>query len=186
MKIGYQGDFFSNSEEAAHLLVKKRGIQNAIFIPLISSQNVINALKNKEIDFGVMAIQNKIAGPVLETSLALTKEYEQIDTLALPIHHCLFKKTKTSAINVVTSHIQALLQTKNYRKKFFPYLQEIESEDTALAAKKLSTGEISDSHAIICRKNAGLFYGLFLIKENIEDDKKNETTFGLFQLKNEK
>lgn len=41
----------------------------------------------------------------------------------------------------------------------------------------------SKNYAVICRKNAGKFYGLHLLAENIEDDKSNKTLFGLYKLK---
>lgn len=182
MKIGFQGDLFSNSEEAAFKFSKIHKIKTPCFIPLISSRRVVTALLNKEIDYGVLALENKIAGPVQETLNALSNKIKMIDTLTLPIHHSLFIKNKDSKIDSITSHIQALKQTVKYRKEKFPDIKELEAEDTALAAKKLSTGQYPENYAVICRKNAGEFYHLYLIDENIEDDKTNETLFGLFQL----
>ena len=183
MKIGFQGDLFSNSEEASLQFSKICGLKIDKFIPLISSKRVVESLLNKEIDYGVLAIQNKIDGIVKETEEALTKKIELVDTLSLQIHHSLFKKNKNSKIDFVVSHIQALHQTKEYRRKNLPTIKEIESEDTAIAAKKLSTGIYPENYAVICKKSAGEFYNLFLIDENIEDDKKNKTLFGLFKLK---
>ena len=183
MKIGFQGVLFSNSEEAAIQFAKTHGLKTNQFIPLITSQNVVSALINKKIDYGVLAIQNKIAGIVKETTDALTENIEPIDSLYLPIHHALFKKNKNSKIDFIASHIQALNQTKEYRRKNLPTIKEIESEDSAISAKKLSTGIYPENYAVICKKNAGEFYNLFLIDENIEDDKENETLFGLFKLK---
>lgn len=183
MKIGFQGDLFSNSQEAAIKFSKTLKLSKAEFIPLISSKNVVTALLKDEIQYGVMALRNKIAGIVEETQDALTDKIELVDTLSLHIHHSLFKKNKDAKIEFVSSHIQALNQTKNYRKRYFSFLKEVETEDTALAAQKLSTGFYPENYAVICRKNAGTYYHLFLIKENIEDDKENETIFGLFQLK---
>ena len=131
-----------------------------------------------------MATKNILAGPVVETQNALTKEIDKIDTLDLDIHHFLFTKTKSSNIQYVASHIQALNQTKRTREKLIPNAIEIECADTALAATLLANGTYSENYAIICRKNIGLFYNLFLFAENIEDDSRNKTTFGLFQLKN--
>ena len=183
MKIGFQGDLFSNSEEAAFQFSKIHELKIDKFIPLISSKRVVDALLNKKIDYGVLAIQNKIAGIVKETEEDLTDKIELIDTLSLQIHHSLFKKNKNSKIDFIASHIQALNQTKAYRRKNFSHIKEIESEDTGISAKKLSTGEYPENYAVICKKSAGKFYNLFLIDENIEDDKKNKTLFGLFKLK---
>ncbi len=183
MRIGFQGDLFSNSEEASQIFAKKMHFENVEFIPLISSKNVVKNLITKNIDFGVMATKNIVAGEVIETKKALIPDIELISSLDLPIHHCLFKKTANSSILYVASHIQALQQTKETRKKILNNIPEIECLDTALAAKKLSKGEYPENYAVICRENAGLFFNLTLVAKNIEDDPFNKTTFGLFQLK---
>ena len=138
---------------------------------------------NKEIDFGVMAIKNIVAGNVVETKEALTPKIELFDTLDLPIHHCLFKKSPQSNIEYVASHIQALHQTQETRKKILKNVIEIECTDTALAAKMLFNGEYPENYAVICRENAGNFFNLTLVEKNIEDNPFNTTTFGLFKLK---
>ena len=70
MKIGYQGDIGSNSEEAVRLFVEKLNIRDFELIPLISSKNVVNYLAEGKIDFGVCAVYNSIGGIVLETKEA--------------------------------------------------------------------------------------------------------------------
>lgn len=184
MKIGFQGDIGSNSEIAAQKLAEKFQFQNISFVPLINSQNVVNALSKKQVDYGVMATKNIIAGDVEETLLALTPNIELIDTITLPIHHFLFKKNKTAQIKYVASHIQALKQTQETRKKLFSFdVKEVECSDTALAAKMLSDGIYPDSYGVICREETGKMFQLTLVAKNIEDDKTNQTFFGLFKLK---
>ncbi len=183
MKIGFQGDLFSNSEEASQIFAKKMYFENVEFIPLISSKNVVKNLITKNIDFGVMATKNIIAGDVIETKEALTPNIELISSIDLPIHHCLFKKTENSSILYVASHIQALQQTKETRKKILKDVPEIECSDTSLAAKMLANGKYPENYGVICRENAGLFFNLFLVAKNIEDNPFNTTRFGLFQLK---
>ena len=184
MRIGFQGDYLSNSEEASQKFSEKLNLTNAEFIPLISSQNVVTALLNNQIDFGVMATKNIVAGEVVETKKALTPEIELFDTLDLPIHHCLFKKSHKSSIKYVASHIQALHQTRESRKQILKNVIEIECTDTALAAKMLFNGEYPENYAVICRENAGNFFNLTLMAKNIEDNPFNMTSFGLFKLKN--
>jgi len=187
MRIGYQGDIGSNSEAAAkaYFLNKKEDIpRNSLeYIPLLSSQRVFDALLSGEIDIGVAAIKNSIAGEVQETKKAL--EGVNItckDTIKIPIHHCLFSKKSCSIEKCVKvmSHPQALRQTQGTRAQRFGWLMEYEVGDQAKAAKDLSNGEYPENYAVICRKNAGELDGLKLIAENIEDDPTNETTFGIF------
>jgi len=186
MRIGYQGIIGSNSEEAAMKIVERIGIDEVVYVPLISSQNVVNALKSKDIDYGVVATKNSIGGIVIETQKAIAGELiNVIEKETLPIHHCLFKKSKNvidSQLFKVVSHIQALIQTEKTRQRMFPGLIAEEIEDTAIGARRLSEGILPDNIAVICRKNAGEYFGLELMKENIEDDKTNRTEFIMFKL----
>lgn len=189
MKIGYQGMEGSNAEEATIFFTNKLGLKNIEKIPLISSKNVVEALNKKEIDYGVLATKNSYAGMVEETQIAIEesqKELEVIEKTELEIHHCIFKKNEeigNTSLKIIASHVQALKQTENNRKKYFKNLQEFETEDTAIAAKYLANGVFSDDTAVICRKNAGEMFGLKLIYENIEDKKDNKTEFGIFKIK---
>lgn len=182
MKIGFQGDLFSNSEEASQIFAKKMHFENVEFIPLISSKNVVENLITKKIDYGVMATKNSIVGDVVETIDALTSKIKCISLVEIPIHHCLFKKTPISRIEYIASHIQALNQTRKTRELLFKNICEVECLDTALAAKMLAFGEYPENYGVICRQNAGEFYNLTLVQKNIEDTPLNQTTFGLFCL----
>lgn len=183
MKIGFQGDIGSNAEEATGKFVDILKNNKLEQVALITSKNVVSALLDKKIKYGVMAIRNSIIGEVIETKNAINEKIEMIDSIEIDIHHCLFAKNENSLLQYVASHIQALQQTEKTRAKILKDVQEVECIDTALAAKMLYDGEYSENYAVICRKNAGNIYGLKLIAENIEDDKSNKTTFGLFRLK---
>lgn len=186
MKIGYQGIEGSNSEEVAHLYGKELRNEIVEYIPLIDSIHVVNSLINKEIDIGVMATYNYIAGIVEETETALKNtNLNEIKEIEVPIHHCLFKKKEVNLndIKIIASHIQALSQTRNNVRRLLSNTIEQEVEDTGLAAKKLANGELEKDTAVICRKNAGQMYNLDLVFENIEDDKNNFTRFGIYKLK---
>ena len=186
MKIGYQGIEGSNSEEAAKAFAQKLKIEKAEYVPLISAKNVIEELEQNKIDYGVVAVKNSYAGDVTETKKALegaTKKIKYIDELQLEIHHSIFKKDKiirNEELKIIMSHPQAIAQTKEFRKENLPKLKEQEIEDTALAAKYLAEGKLDKTVAIICRKNAGLMYGLELMYENIEDAKDNKTQFRIY------
>ena len=187
IKIGYQGIEGSNSEQAAKDLVAKLKLQDVEYVPLVNSGNVIKAMKTGKTDYGVCAIYNSVSGMVLETFFA-TNGVELFikGETDLNIHHCLFKKKGVPDENLkfVASHVLALKQCEDHLKYGYPALRIIEVEDTALAAKDLSTGELEESYAVLCRKNAGELFGLELMDENIEDYKDNKTHFCLFQLKN--
>jgi len=186
LRLGYMGIPFSNSEEAALRFVEKCNLENVIMIPLMCSENVIEALEHKEIDLGVVAVKNAIAGTVIETDIALKgrDNIETVENVNVPIHHYLFIKHPGCEIRTVASHVQALLQCKNNLTKLCPGTEKIEVADTAYAAEMLAADLLSDEVAVVCRKEAGDHYGLTLFKENIEDDERNMTAFSLMRLKN--
>lgn len=155
----------------------------------MTSKDVVHALREGSIDYGVMAVYNKIAGDVAETRDALqTIDYGMVGALAIPIRHCLFKHPDVSIEDVTTiaSHPQALLQTQKIRKQLYPTLSEAETPDTALAAKQLATGELPRTTMVVCSKQAGLRYGLTLVYEDLKDlpdEIVNETEFLVVRLR---
>ncbi len=175
---------FSNSEEAAEMFIRKNRWNGIDIFPLMSSSAVIAALEEDTIDYGVVATKNIVAGPVEETTKSL-EEKKNIDvyqTVDVPIHHCLFVKHEGCKIDSIASHIQAILQCESNLERLVPSAKRIEVEDTAYAAEMLSEGSLPDNVGVICRKDAGENYDLFLIAENIEDDPQNTTTFSLLRL----
>ena len=182
MKIGFQGDWASNSEVAARQFVKSFVCKEVEFVPLISSKNVVNALKNGEIDYGVMAIKNNIGGIVQETKAALSSDLNKIEEIRMQIHHYVFvknKQIKIDDIKFIASHQQALKQSTTNLNKIFGNINFVEIDDTALAAKYLANGTLSDEYAIVCGKQAGIMNGLHLLYAEVED-RNSITTFGLY------
>lgn len=184
MKIGYQGISGSNSETAAIEMANKNQFVDVEYVPLTTSHRVIEALQKNLIDYGVVATKNSIGGEVDETMKALKNTHlELVSTVILPIHHCIFKKREDSSIRRVASHIQALKQTSNWISTNMHFdIEKQEIEDTAIGAEMLKSGTLGEDTAVICSKQAGEKNKLYLIAQNIEDDKNNRTEFRLFKL----
>ncbi|ONI41816.1 hypothetical protein AN396_03075 [Candidatus Epulonipiscium fishelsonii] len=183
VKIGYQGIQYSNSEYAAKKFIEQMDLSDIELIPLINSKNVVDALLNKEIDYGVIAIKNSTAGDVIESITSLQNtSYHILDNLDLEINHCLFKLKDNIQIKNIASHIQAVKQCQNNIKEMFPDAEIIEIEDTALGAIHLKEGKLQLDTGVICSKEAGLSKDLTLVKENMQDIKGNKTTFIIFKL----
>ena len=184
-KIGYQGIAGSNSHVAAKNMAMACSLNNPEFVPLVTSENVIQSLKQKTIDYGVVATRNSIGGRVEETFKAIrNRKLELVSTDILPIHHNLYKlpQTDISDITQVASHIQALKQTQRSRKQKYPMLEAVEFKDTALAAQSLKNGDLDANTAVLCRDIAGDLNGLELIESHLEDDDNNRTEFRMFKL----
>ncbi len=185
IKIGYQGIEGSNSRASAENIVKNLGWTDVEYIPLVHSQGVVDALRAGEVDYGVMATFNHIAGVVKESKLALRDaDYRTLATDCIPIHHCLFvKDPSVTEIHTVASHMQALKQCQRHLAEFYPDAQWKDVEDTAIAARYLADGTLPPDTGVLCRRDAGEAFGLHLLYENLEDDVQNATEFAMIELK---
>lgn len=139
---------------------------------------VFNKAGTKEADYAVVAIENTIAGSLLQNYELLNKsglriigEYKQ------RISHCfavLPGQTKED-ISEVWSHPIALMQCTDYLSNL-PHVKVVEKSDTAWSAKMIAEGQLS-GHAAICSKEAAEIYGLEILDQGIESNKRNFTRF---------
>lgn len=180
MLIGYQGDVGSNSEEAAHVMAARGGLDGAEYLPLVSSARVVEALRDGSADLGVLAVRNSVGGIVAETAEALAgNDFEMVDTEELAIKHYLFKRPDVplDELSRVASHPQALKQTRLVRYLRFPQLEEVPISDTAIGARWLSDGTLPRDTAVLCSRRAGFENGLELVAAGLADDVHNRTRF---------
>lgn len=182
--IGYQGVEGSNSEEAARQLAEKHQFRNYSLMPLVSSFNVLDNVIKKRIDYGVVAVKNSKGGIVEESKIVLDHlNVPKFDSITIPITHFLFVKNESIGLGdilEIASHPQAFKQCKSTLEENFPNCILKRDEDTATAARKLSLGILPNTTAVLCRKNAGLMNGLYLLESNLEDKSDNKTTFEMY------
>jgi prephenate dehydratase len=132
-----------------------------------------------EVKLGIVPIENKLNGTVRETIDSLFKRNVKIvEELKIPIHHSLLAlaHAKKSDIKTIISHSQALKQCKIFIKKTFPKAN-LENINSTVAAIEFVINKNEKSIAAIGPKTAGEKNSLKVIKEGIEDQKDNETTF---------
>ena len=187
MRIGFQGEHGSNSDQAAKNIVEALNYDGVEYLPLVTSARVIEALKSGDIDYGVLAVENSIGGTVEETAVALRDvNVKTICSIVLDVHHCLFIHPDVSwdDIDCIASHIQALKQTEETRRCQYPELRGFEIEDTAIGAKYLANRELDTNIAVLCPAAAGELYGLRLVAKNLED-KPSRTRFVLIKISQE-
>lgn len=174
--MGAKGSF---SEQAGERYLAERGVSGEV-VPLISAENVLSALKNKEIDRGVFPIENSNGGIVIEAVHAMAKYTFEIEKMfELDIHHMLIVKPGMTASHItsVTSHDQALKQCRMYLKRVWPQADIVPYADTAKAAADLASGTLPDTTAVIASRRAAEMYNLDILEESIQDLKFNYTTF---------
>lgn len=183
-RVGYQGMEGSNSLASARNMTAALGWDEVEYVPLITSRGVVDALKAGTVDYGVMAVNNHIAGPVRESEEALAGlEYRILAEDTIPISHCLFTKdASVTEIETVASHIQALKQCAGNLRRLYPSAGRQEVEDTAIAARYLAEGTLPPTAGVLCRRDAGEAFGLHLLRADLQDDPRNATDFILMTL----
>jgi prephenate dehydratase len=127
---------------------------------------------------GIMAIENTIAGSLLQNhdilkvnGLQIAGEHKQ------RISHSLaaMPGVSISDIKEVMSHPMALMQCEEYLESL-PGVKVVEHEDTALAAREIKEKNMTTT-AAICSTLAAKIYGLEILAEGIETNKRNFTRF---------
>lgn len=135
------------------------------------------ARKNNQL-IGIMAIENTIAGGLLQNhDLLKVNDLKIAGEYKLRISHTLAALPGQGAgeIREVVSHPMALMQCADFLETL-PNVKIVEHEDTALAAKEISQKQLLGV-AAVCSKTAAQLYNLEIIAEGIETNKRNFTRF---------
>lgn len=179
--IAYLGPQASFSEMAKDKFCELNNIK-AYPMPMQTIRQVIEYVdKNSVNTLGVLPVENSIEGGVRETmDNLMTAENHNIQIIAeyiMPIRHCLLSRTtEIYSITGIISHPQALAQCQNYIHNEMPYnVNIIEATSTAEAARSLQNYNLT--YAAIGSKKTAEVYNLNILKENINDDKTNQTRF---------
>ncbi|WP_455640322.1 prephenate dehydratase [Parabacteroides sp.] len=141
-------------------------------------REVITTIKKDPAVLGLMAIENTIAGSLLqnhelirESGLRVIGEYK------LRISHSLVALPGTTIhdITEVNSHPIALMQCNDFLDTL-PNVKMVEKEDTAMSARWIAENQLK-GHAAICGKLAAQIYNMEILAEGIETNKRNFTRF---------
>lgn len=138
---------------------------------------VFEDVEQEKSPFGLVAIENSIAGSLLYNYDNLAQSHANIIGEAfLRISHQLIghKSAHIEDIHEVWSHPMALNQSQRFLNKLDVRL--VETDDTAGAVRDLKEGGQSTTAAIGSRLAAEI-YGLKILAENIETDPQNYTRF---------
>jgi len=143
------------------------------------------AISDDVASIGIMAIENSIAGSILQNYRILREhDFTIIGEVFLRIVHNLMALPgeNIETIKEASSHPMAINQCLQFFKQH-PHIKLVESNDTALSAKLVSENRVKGYGAIASRTAAQL-YGLEILNEGIETSKINYTRFFIIQ-KNE-
>ncbi len=174
LRVAYPGPAGTNTEAAAERLFPDE--VELIALPTFSA--VVHETSSGDVDFGVLAIESSLAGPVAEThdllygsALAIANE------TVLPIHHLLLAVSAVplEEIRIVRSHPMALDQCRALLASM-PWAIAIATPTTSDAAAQLA--ERGDpSEAAIASSRAAARYGLEILRNEVGDHPEAYTRF---------
>ena len=170
ISVAYLGPEGSFTNIAA---IKKFG-SSANLLPLGSFEDVINAVKSRQADYGILPIENSIEGPVNSTSdllQDLDSEIRILSETSLKIVQNLL--SDSSNFTKIYSHPQAFAQCRNWIRKNYPNAELIETSSTSKAAETAK----AENQAAIASSYAAQKYDIKTLSENIQDNQNNITRF---------
>jgi len=148
----------------------------------MSFDALVDSLLDASANVGVMALENTIAGSIIPNyALIDSNNLHIIGEEYLNIHHHLMclKGQKIENIKEVWSHPMALLQCKEFFKKY-PHIKLVEDVDTADVAKRIFNENLVGIGAI-APKIASEIFDLEIIEDEIQTIKENATRFVIVQ-----
>ena len=174
-KVAIQGIAGSYHDIAARNYFEGEEID---IIPCNTFKEVIATIKKDSSVLGMMAIENTIAGSLLQNhELIRESGFQIIGEYKLRISHSLVALPGTSIHDVkeINSHPIALMQCAEFLDTI-PHAKVVEKEDTAQSAQWIAENQLK-GHAAICGKLAAQIYHMEILAEGIETNKRNFTRF---------
>ena len=175
--IAIQGVEGAYHEIAARKYFKRKGEEITIY-PCDHFKDVVAAVKKDPTMIGLIAIENTIAGSLLqnhelirESGLVVVGE----EKIRISHSFAALPGETIDSIWEVNSHPIALMQCADFLDTL-PNIKIVEGEDTASSAKKIAQEQLK-GHAAVCSRYASELYGLNVLKEGIETNKRNFTRF---------
>lgn len=147
-------------------------------VPCETFNGMFNLLKSDASMLGILAIENTIAGSLLQnhellrqSNMTIVGEYKKY------ISHSIAALPGQSIDDIaeVNSHPMALRQCEQYLQ-LHPKMKMVETYDTAGSAKMIAENNLV-GHAAICGRYAAELYGLNVLEDDIQTNKRNFKRF---------
>lgn len=173
-RVAFQGELGAFSEEAIHRLFPA----GASPLPCRSFRDVGDAVTGGDAEFGLLPVENTLAGGVGEACDVLADQpIEVVAEVVQPIRHFMLgvPASRHEAIRRVLSHPVALAQCRGFFSTH-PDIEAVAFYDTAGAAREVAT--LGDAHvAAIAPHAAAARYGLDILGRDLQDRDDNQTRF---------
>ena len=175
IRVAFQGEPGAFGEDAIVIFF---GSLDVVTVPERSFADVVAVVVDGRADYGVLPVENTIAGRVVDAERAIASSaLRTAGDVTVPVNQCLLAipGAHLDDVTTVLSHPVALAQCTKFLSAN-SRLQPFPSFDTAGAAREVATaGDIAIA-AIAGRRTAEL-YGLNILAEGIQDRADNETQF---------
>lgn len=175
LRVAIQGVAGCFHEAAAREYFEGQDIET---VPCETFNGMFNLLKSDASMLGILAIENTIAGSLLQnhellrqSNMTIVGEYKKY------ISHSIAALPGQSIDDIaeVNSHPMALRQCEQYLQ-LHPKMKMVETYDTAGSAKMIAENNLV-GHAAICGRYAAELYGLNVLEDDIQTNKRNFTRF---------
>jgi prephenate dehydratase len=170
---GYSGAFH---EIAARYWFQEEEIE---IVPALTFEKLVELIEQgAEADTGLMAIENTLGGTLMPNYRLLNdSRLKVVGEAYLRIQQNLMALPGQTIdmLTEVHSHPMAIAQCREFFRQY-PSIRLVEAEDTALSARHIRDHNLKTVGAIASSLAAGL-YGLEILAEGIETNKKNHTRF---------
>lgn len=162
----------------SHKACKQYFGDQVVPLPFDSFKAIFEAVKHGSSHFGIIPLENSLAGSVHENyDLLLEYDLNIVGEIQLRIKHNLIghPDAEISDIRRVFSHPQVFQQCRHFLEQH-PEWEIVPVTDTAHAAQHIKTAD-APSDAAIAGIDAAETYGLKLLEEGIETNPRNFTRF---------
>jgi prephenate dehydratase len=182
--VGIQGGRGSFNEDAARYYMSRTPETPSEIVYRHTTERVLRALHEGEIDRGVFAIHNSVGGMVGESVAAMARyRFGIVEEFAIKISHALMIASGAdfSKVDTVMAHPQVLRQCRTNLEKKYANLTQTSGDgdliDQAKVAELLGTGALPDSIATMGSRILADLNGLRIVEDNLQDLDENFTSF---------
>ena len=137
--------------------------------------DIFAAVGRREIDFGVVPVENSIEGTVFETLDQLSKGSLKVASqLILPVEHCFMSHCALKDVQYIYAEETVFYQCQVWLDTHLPDAEFIIVGSGGEGARMVKSGENS---AVIGSRLIAPTFGLSILEEAIQDRKDNKTRF---------
>ncbi len=181
LRIGFLGPEGTFTEEA---LLGEADYASAAITPMGSLVDVLEAVRDGQMDLGFVPLENAIEGTVRDIIDSLVFEFDlriQREVI-LDVHLHLMAPPGTTLADLeqVASIPMATAQCRGYLARHLPSVDLVATNSTAEAARLVGAADpalASRPTAAIAPRLAATLYGLNVLAEDVEDHPENQTRF---------